>query len=176
MTVSAAPSPDLWRFSLAVYARPGVAPMCLELQDRHGADVNLLLWAAWLALVHGHVLTPEELAGAEAAVAPWREAVVRPLRAVRRTLKAPEPPLPADAGALRERIKAVELEAERLQQQMLDGLPATRRPGGSPASPAAALATNLSRLVPPETLPAVTRALHTAAQESGILRGSVPSP
>ncbi|MFC7333345.1 TIGR02444 family protein [Rhodocista pekingensis] len=173
MTVPDAPSPDLWRFSLAVYARPDVAPLCLALQDGHGADVNLLLWAAWLALVHGHTLTPGDLAAAEAAVAPWREGVVRPLRAVRRTLKAPEPPLPAGAGALRERIKAAELEAERLQQQVLDGLPETRRPGGDPA---AALAANLSLLVPPDTLAAVTRALHTAAQDSGILRGSVPSP
>jgi len=32
-----------WRFSLALYARPGVAEALVELQDRAGRDVNLQL-------------------------------------------------------------------------------------------------------------------------------------
>ena len=38
----------LWDFSLRVYRAPGVSDWCLALQDGHGADVNILLWAAWL--------------------------------------------------------------------------------------------------------------------------------
>jgi uncharacterized protein (TIGR02444 family) len=33
-----------WRFSLALYARPGVAAALLGLQDRAGRDVNLVLY------------------------------------------------------------------------------------------------------------------------------------
>ncbi|WP_298715969.1 TIGR02444 family protein [uncultured Oceanisphaera sp.] len=34
---------QLWQFSEQHYARPGVAQACLQLQDEHGANVNLLL-------------------------------------------------------------------------------------------------------------------------------------
>lgn len=47
------PENPFWRFSCAVYAAPGVAQACLELQDTHGADVNLLLLAAWLGAARG---------------------------------------------------------------------------------------------------------------------------
>jgi uncharacterized protein (TIGR02444 family) len=37
-----------WRFSLAVYASDGVARECLALQEALKADVNLLLFCAWM--------------------------------------------------------------------------------------------------------------------------------
>ena len=40
----------LWRFSLAFYARPGVAEALIALQDRAGLDVNLMLFALWLGV------------------------------------------------------------------------------------------------------------------------------
>jgi len=42
-----------WRFSLDAYGRPGVAAACLDLQDRHGCDVNLILYALWLGRAGG---------------------------------------------------------------------------------------------------------------------------
>ncbi len=36
-------------YAAALYGRPGVAEACLELQERVGADVNLVLLACWLA-------------------------------------------------------------------------------------------------------------------------------
>src|SRR4029077_986465 len=41
---------DLWRFSLAFYALPGVARALIALQDRDGLDVNLMLFAMWLGI------------------------------------------------------------------------------------------------------------------------------
>ncbi|HYD99507.1 MAG TPA: TIGR02444 family protein [Alphaproteobacteria bacterium] len=146
----------LWAFALRVYARPGVQPACLALQDGHGRDVLLLLWAAWLGGL-GHRLTAAEAAGAEAALAPWREAVVRPLRAVRRGLKAGPPPAPSPATeALRDRVKAAELEAERLGLDLLAGLVAPRRADGSAAA-------NLA-LVAPEAPAGLLEVLAEAAQ------------
>ena len=40
---------SLWDFASRCYAQPGVAENCLAAQDSVGADVNLLLAAAWLA-------------------------------------------------------------------------------------------------------------------------------
>ena len=45
----AADSSPFWRFSLDFYRRPGVPEVCLQLQDAHGVDVNLLLFALWQA-------------------------------------------------------------------------------------------------------------------------------
>ncbi|GAB5451026.1 MAG: TIGR02444 family protein [Halioglobus sp.] len=100
----------LWTYSLEVYQREGVAPLCLQCQDRFGCDVNLLLYGGWLA-VQGLALTPEHLARIDAGVDEWRQRVVRPLRALRRELRGY-----AAAEDIRARISAVELDAEQQQQ------------------------------------------------------------
>lgn len=111
-----------WRFSLSLYGRPGVGPACVALQDAHGLDVNVLLFALWLA-DEGRRVDAAEVAAADAAVRDWRLQAVVPLRAVRRFLKEPPPALDAAAvAALRDRVKAVELESERLQQEALYAL------------------------------------------------------
>ncbi|CAO3417910.1 TIGR02444 family protein [Azospirillum argentinense] len=128
----------LWDFSLAVYGRPGVSAACLDLQDRLGQDVNLLLFAAWGGMACNADLPAGELARIDSAVAPWRDEVVRPLRAVRRRAKGED-------DALYKRLKAVELEAERVQQDRLFALSGlTPTPGGG----VALAAVNLYRLVP----------------------------
>lgn len=119
------PPPDFWSFSLDFYARPGVAETCLELQDRHGLDVNLVLYCCW----RGDILTQGQLQAAIALTAPWRAEIVQPLRVLRRRLKPGFPPFPeAGVQGLRKRIADAELEAERLQQQALDALARAERP------------------------------------------------
>lgn len=115
------PKHPFWDFSLAVYGREGVAQACVALQDRRGLDVNLLLFCCW-AGSRGRRLDPADLKGLDAAVRPWREAVVRPLRGIRRWLKtqAAAPTAPgAPAHGLREKIKADELQAEAAEQALL---------------------------------------------------------
>ena len=107
-----------WRFSLAVYAAPGVAPECLGLQDTQGVDVNVLLFCAWLG-ARRIVLTEEDLGTIESVVRPWREAVVRPLRAVRRDIKTRPDAGQDDIAALRKDVAALELRAEQLEQAIL---------------------------------------------------------
>lgn len=112
-----------WRFSLRFYRRPEIADACIDLQEQAGVDVNLLLYLLWQACQRRR-LTAAEVAALEARVAPWRDVTVIPLRNVRRALKVPPtliaPPL---AEALRTRVKALELEAERLQQEAMHALP-----------------------------------------------------
>ena len=107
-------SNPLWEFSLQLYARPGVAAACIAAQDRFAADVNLLLYAAWLAQ-QGLELNRQQWQALAASVAEWRRRVIQPLRALRRDWQD----LPA-AAALREQVKMLELAAEQSQQaQML---------------------------------------------------------
>ena len=109
----------LWDWALGAYARPKVAAVCLALQDGHGQNVPLLLAAAWAA-AEGHTL---DLDRAVALTSAWEADVVAPLRAARRGLKISRSAIP-DTGreALRETVKAVELEAERLLLRALESL------------------------------------------------------
>ncbi|WP_192499030.1 TIGR02444 family protein [Skermanella pratensis] len=116
------PAAELWRFALALYGRPGVSEHCLMLQDRHGCDVTVLLFAAWAGAARGIALSAQDLAAARAAVEAWHGEVVRPLRAVRRRLKQGPPPAPTGrTGELRARIQAIEIEAERIELEELAG-------------------------------------------------------
>jgi uncharacterized protein (TIGR02444 family) len=127
-----------WDFSLRLYALPGVAPACLRCQDEAGADVNLVLCLLWHAMA-GRLLASEEIAGLEAQVADWRKQVVEPLRSLRRALKSRSLD---NTGAFRQRIKAMELEAERLEQEALSQA-ATGLPHRAPVSPGEAASANL---------------------------------
>ncbi|MEM9682386.1 MAG: TIGR02444 family protein [Pseudomonadota bacterium] len=112
-----------WDYSLAVYGKPGVAEACIALQDEHGVDVNILLFVCWLATVRDAPVEVDEIRRAIDQTAEWHDHVVRPLRSVRRWLKEGVDGVPAEsAESLRGGVKKVELESERLQQELLYAL------------------------------------------------------
>ena len=109
-----------WNFSLEFYAQPQVATACIELQDCVGVDVNVLLFLLFLAR-QGRQLTPSDIALIDGVVQIWRDQVVKPLRTLRRDLKNGLAPSDVEAAAaLRTDVKRIELEAERIEQQMLE--------------------------------------------------------
>ncbi len=111
---------DHWQFSLAVYTREGVAGHCLALQHRLGLDVNVLLLMLWAARQWGAAPTAEQIADADSTIAAWRREIVIPLRQLRTRLKSGPAPAPdAMTDVLRNDIKRLELEAERMQQEVL---------------------------------------------------------
>ncbi|MFA4939817.1 TIGR02444 family protein [Brevundimonas sp.] len=123
----------LWDWAVTAYAAPGVGEACLALQDNSEQNVPVLLWSAWVA-VTGRKPDAETIEAACDTARAWDSVVVAPLRSVRRTLKAPIPDI--DDGpreAVRNRIKALELEAERHLLEALDAL--APEPSG-PARPA----------------------------------------
>jgi uncharacterized protein (TIGR02444 family) len=118
-----------WRFSLAFYRAPGVGEACIALQDGAGVDVNLLLFLLWNATLN-RALSATDVEDLERQVGAWRQAAVVPLRDIRRALKSPPPVIePGTAEAFRTKIKAIELEAERLQQEALYRLSQSRELG-----------------------------------------------
>jgi uncharacterized protein (TIGR02444 family) len=130
-----------WRFSLALYARPGVAAALIALQDRTGRNVNLMLFALWLGATRVTRLDAAGLATGAAALAELDTAVVAPLRALRRRLKSS---VDRDVAALRQEIAQLEVRAERRAQYRLAArLPGGRRAGGD-ADRLAAAAANLA--------------------------------
>jgi uncharacterized protein (TIGR02444 family) len=132
-----------WRFSLHFYRQPGVSEACIALQDDCGIDVNLLLFLLWLA-DDGQVLSVDDVRKLDDQVRDWRNLTIIPIREVRRALKGARTLV--DAGkqeAFRNKVKAVELEAERLQQEALYAF-AQSGPLGKPAAPSAAARGNVS--------------------------------
>ena len=117
----------IWDWALEAYALPGVPEACLALQDAHGQNTSLLLWA-----VYAEVKDPAVLVRAAEATRAWDRMALVPLRDVRRALKPPLPPFEDGArAALREDVKALELAAERLLLETLETLSASR--GGAHA-------------------------------------------
>ncbi|SFS28730.1 TIGR02444 family protein [Pseudomonas sp. NFACC42-2] len=110
---------DLWSFALSTYARPGVEAACLRLQEQ-GADVCLLLCGAWLEQ-RGVALEPERMRTLQQLARPWQAQVIEPLRQLRvqwRAMVQQDEQL----AALRERVKALELDAERQLLTRLEAL------------------------------------------------------
>ncbi|MFO0988317.1 MAG: TIGR02444 family protein [Alphaproteobacteria bacterium] len=123
------PQNPFWDFSIALYAKPGVAPACLDLQERHGLDVNALLFCVWLGESGRGPAPREALAAAFDAVAGWHEAVVRTLRPLRRQLKSGFAPIEAGlVQALRARLQKVEIDAEHVEQLALAASAAAQAP------------------------------------------------
>jgi uncharacterized protein (TIGR02444 family) len=143
------PQSSLWAFSVSVYANAAVHAECLDLQDRHSIDVNLLLFCAYVGAVHGAVLSDTEVRQAASIVGEWHSSIVKRLLEARRALKpfATElSPIGSSAATLRTSVKATELEAERLEQMMLEGWSTLRVEAWPRAQPAEAIAANLRAL------------------------------
>lgn len=161
-----------WRFSLALYGRPGVPELCVGLQDTHGVDVNVLFCLLHRARA-GAALEAAEIARLDAAVAPWRSGVVQPLRQARRALKSAEmAALANDGEALRNRVKAAEMQAEKHQQRALERIGAgLGRDGGADPDSAtravwAAYAAHLGRDLPGDALERLLTALAEVEAEA----------
>lgn len=117
----------IWEWALSAYARPDVSEACLALQDDHGQNVSLLLWAVWAETSDARLL-----ASAAQTARAWEARVLAPIREIRRRLKPSFPPIDERAReGLREDIKDAELRAERVLLETFEHM--TERPGGTPA-------------------------------------------
>jgi uncharacterized protein (TIGR02444 family) len=100
----------LWEFACQVYSQAEMEAELLVLQDEHGADINLILQALWLAS-EGIEWMPECIAD---DYQPWVTEQVIPIRNMRRRLKTQW----VEQRGLgfedfRQQVKKLELQAEQ---------------------------------------------------------------
>jgi len=108
-----------WDWMLEIYPRPGVSEGLIALQDREGLNVNALLFCIWLACRSGR-LTLDLALEIERLNEEWANAIVSPIRNVRRLLKSSNL-IPEDKKAdVRKRIQAIELELEEMHCSLLE--------------------------------------------------------
>lgn len=140
---------NFWNFSIELYRRPGVAEACLELQDSHGIDVNLLLHSYWYGESFGSVdiLLLQEVVEFSST---WKQGIVQPLRSVRQWMKTRTHLVSENQAlqfeALRERVKSEELSAEKIQQEMIEEISLRAKPANS-ATGLTAIRANLAQLL-----------------------------
>lgn len=116
---------DLWQFSLATYARADVANHCLYLQDRWGANVNIMLWLEWLER-QGLQSNAQTIVHAEIRIGAWHRSLIEPMRQLRRELAAQltvEKEVEKELmDATYQQLKNAELHVEQVEQTLLVGL------------------------------------------------------
>ena len=106
----------LWQYACQVYSKKGVEAALLVLQDVHGADINLILQALWLAS-EGQQWTKECIPEDYSA---WMDAQVLPLRQMRRSMKIEwVEKRGAQYEGFRQQVKKLELKAEQYALGML---------------------------------------------------------
>jgi uncharacterized protein (TIGR02444 family) len=114
------PPNEFWDFATRLYAREGASDACLNLQERHGVDVNVMLFCCWVASSGRGVFRDGELDAALGAVSAWRGRVVEVLRVLRHDLKDGMPPAPKPlSDDLRRVVVECELHAEHIEVLML---------------------------------------------------------
>jgi uncharacterized protein (TIGR02444 family) len=145
---------SLWDWTLKAYGQAGVPQACLTLQDDHGQNTSLLLWAVW-----AEAADPALLARAADIAHRWEALALTPIRAARRALKpAFEGVDGGEREALREDVKAVELRAERVLMESLEALTGARG-GASALAALEAASTAWGKPAPADALAALAAAL-----------------
>lgn len=121
----------VWSDMCAAYGDAALEQACLDVQEKYGADVPLLL-VLCIADRVGHGIARENLEALVVESEDWRDIVIRPLRLARQGMKA-RFTAPAESG-LRDDIKRLELEAERLHvQRLAEAFPPSAANGESAA-------------------------------------------
>jgi uncharacterized protein (TIGR02444 family) len=173
---------ELWTFALSFYRREEVSKACLVLQERIGADVDVVLFGLFALLRKRVSLAAGEIRTIDALANDWRSEIVRPLRQLRTRLKSGPSPAPsASTDELRNRIKSIEIEAERIELGMLAGWLAQREPhrDAAPADPGALLELIARHFAGeagrPIDDPLVQLALHTLAHAANDIAAERPA-
>ncbi len=110
------PNHPFWDFALPVHEAKGVGDAVIGLQDRHGIDVNCLLFCCWVAQSGRGRLRADGATKVIEATRAWNRDVVQALRGVRRLMRPGVPPV--DKGlsdSLRRRLLEVEIDCERAE-------------------------------------------------------------
>ncbi len=109
---------DFWSFSLRVYSRPKVERIFLELQTRWQLNVNMLLYCCWLAETGQPAVSTDQIHRLMQQISEWQQSVVQPLRGLRMRVK-PLAQGNTQGDALYAQLKRAELQAERIEQNVL---------------------------------------------------------
>ncbi len=106
-----------WDFAIDVYSRQGVSAACINLQDRHTLDVNILLLGMWMGQSGRPVIDHDTLIKALGVSRRWNKEIVCGIRSVRLALKDEFSPISnKNCEVLRKNLLNLEIDGEHLEQ------------------------------------------------------------
>ncbi|MCP1676799.1 uncharacterized protein (TIGR02444 family) [Natronocella acetinitrilica] len=108
-----------WQGIVGYYQQPGAARQLLQLQDRLGVSVTALLTLLWLSATHHGAPTAPAIRALVQSTEAFQRDVLRPMRSAREALRGWEVTPGVSAEDVRQRLLAVELEVERLEQALV---------------------------------------------------------
>jgi uncharacterized protein (TIGR02444 family) len=109
-----------WDFAEALYSKPGLRKIFLDLQDNYGLDINLLLFCLFAGAAGYGIRPTAELYAAADIVRLWSEEITNRLRRTRRALdKRKVKRIVPRTKPLEEAILRIELDAERIAQGLI---------------------------------------------------------
>ena len=115
--------PSLWDFATGVYTGDTIAPACLELQDNYQWNIPLLLFCCWAGNYYG-ALSAGQSQWARSFAEHFSATVTQPLRVLRRNMKTSYhsswPVARTEWEGLREQVKTLELDSEKLLLESLE--------------------------------------------------------
>lgn len=167
-------SDSFWNFSLKTYGAPGLAPLLLAFQAKHGTDLNLLLYAGWLGASGRGEAGCAHFADCLERTRHWQGKTAAALRGVKHALKAwTDESFPAQSReSLRKQVAGLEIEAERIEQEVLEQTaPAVTRQASAGGERARAAARNLLDLL---AVLGVRLGAEEEAVARGLLQAAVP--
>jgi uncharacterized protein (TIGR02444 family) len=114
------PESKFWDFSINTYQSGAVESACLQLQNKHPADINIILYCCWAGQNHIGLLH-KDVKKLIATTRPWQTTILKPLRDARKTMKQHIIAMPADMlEQTLTNLTEMELNAERMSQLALE--------------------------------------------------------
>jgi uncharacterized protein (TIGR02444 family) len=111
----------LCRFAFEIYAHEAVKECCLDLQNSHLANVNMVLWCCWLEAT-GIRLAPEVLPEVRSTIDAISQQTVVKLREVRAALVESGAFTRVQASLVKKHILSAELLVEKILLQKLQDM------------------------------------------------------
>ena len=108
--------PSFLTFSKKFYFTPGKKDALLKLQENYDLNINFILFCFWVGHSKKNLLSVNDIYILTSFSATWHDLVVKKIRRLRRNLKQHNN---KEIQLIREKVKALELNAEYLEQEFL---------------------------------------------------------
>ncbi|VAW58316.1 hypothetical protein MNBD_GAMMA08-2651 [hydrothermal vent metagenome] len=113
------PKSEFWNYSTQIWTLPNVESLCLELQNDHDINVNLMLYCCWVGDKNLN-LNDDDLQILLDTIQPW-QTMIKPLRDSRKLMQQHLIAMPANMiDQTLENISEMELNAEHMAQLALE--------------------------------------------------------
>ena len=113
------PNSEFWNYSTQIWTLPGLEAICLELQNKHDTNVNILLYCCWLGDKR-LCLNDDDLQMLLDTTKPW-QTIIQPLRDSRKMMKQSLLAMPSKMiDQTLNNINEMELNAEHMEQLALE--------------------------------------------------------